>query len=46
MSITILLTTMSKAEGPVWGPDLDSHGLVGEVGCVRGQALPCMEQQD
>ena len=20
--------------------------LAGEVGCVRGQALPCMEQQD
>ena len=30
----------------VWGPDPDSPGLGGQVGCARGQALPCMEQQD
>ena len=27
----------------MWGPDPDSPGLAGEMGCVRGQALPCRE---
>ena len=30
----------------MWGPDPTVLGLAREVGCVRGQALPCMERQD